>query len=107
MTFRTLDLSLTIISQLRNPTNRIRRHDPDLVRQIRRAATSMALNLAEGNRRTGKDRTHHFRIAAGSADEVRTALKVARAWGYLESKDLQSLDDQLDHFLASLYKLTR
>ena len=29
------------------------------------------------------------------------------AWGYLNNKDLHTVDDQLDHLLASLYKLSR
>lgn len=37
--------------------------------QARRAADSVVLNLAEGCCREGKDRLHHFRIAAGSAAE--------------------------------------
>ena len=107
MTFRALELALEIVSQLRKPTESLRRYDNDLAKQIRRAGSSLALNLAEGNRRRGKDRTHFFRIAAGSASEVRTALKVACAWGYLKRHDLANLDDQLDHYLATLYKLTR
>ena len=55
--------------------------------QICRAGSSISLNLAEGNRRAGKDKQNHWRIAAGSADEVRTALRVAEAWGYLGDKD--------------------
>jgi four helix bundle protein len=64
------------------------------------------LNLAEGNRRTGKDRRHFFRIAAGSANEVRTALRVAEAWGYVEAKAITRALGLLDQTLAMLWKLT-
>ena len=103
--FHTLDLALEIVRGLRRPLATLRKHDTDLANQIQRAGSSLALNLSEGNRRTGKDRVRVFRIAAGSADEVRTALKVAVAWGYLHSSVLLKLDDQLDHYLAILYKL--
>ena len=33
-------------------------------RSCRKAASSIALNLAEGNRRGGKDKPYHFRVAA-------------------------------------------
>jgi four helix bundle protein len=54
------------------------------------------LNLAEGRRRVGKDRLHHFRIAAGSADELRVALLVARAWGDLGAGDVRQAFALLD-----------
>jgi four helix bundle protein len=82
------------------------RRDRDLARQARRAATSVPLNLAEGNRRTGKDRTHLFRVAAGSADEVRAVLDVAEAWGYVPAKRLESARVYLDRVLAMTWRLT-
>ena len=46
-----------------------------------------ARNRGEGSRRVGRDRPNLYRIAAGSAEEVRVALWVARAWGYLVTRD--------------------
>jgi four helix bundle protein len=48
----------------------------DLKNQAMRAATSVALNIAEGSRRRGKAQTHHFEIARGSAAETLTALQL-------------------------------
>ena len=46
--------------------------------QLDRAASSIALNLAEGSgRRTVKDKSHFFRIALGSLRECRTILDLA------------------------------
>ncbi|MBL0214171.1 MAG: four helix bundle protein [Myxococcales bacterium] len=53
--------------------------DPELTKQLRRAAQSVGQNLSEGNQRAGKDRRHLFRIALGSAAEVTTALQQAVA----------------------------
>ena len=39
--------------------------------------------LDEGSQRTGRDRFHLYRVAAGSAAEVRTALALATTWGYI------------------------
>ena len=77
MRFETLEAALELIALVRKPLEALRSRDPDLHRQIRTAASSLALNLAEGNRRAGKDRLQHFRIAAGSADEARTGLSTA------------------------------
>ena len=106
MRFQTLELSLEIICDLRIPVRKLRSLDSKLADQICRAGSSISLNLAEGNRRAGKDKQHHWRIAAGSADEVRTALRVAEAWGYLQVKDTKQALELLDRCLAMLWRLT-
>jgi four helix bundle protein len=64
----------------------------------------VVLNLAEGNRRTGQDRLQFFRIAAGSAAEVRAALEVACAWGHIEASP--AAGTEVDRVLAMLWRLT-
>jgi four helix bundle protein len=81
--FEALELALEIIVSLREVVAAVRRHDARLANQIVAAASSIAANLSEGNRRVGRDRLHLFRIAAGSADETRTHLRVALAWGFV------------------------
>jgi four helix bundle protein len=51
-------------------------------------------------------RRSHLHIAAGSANESRTALHVAIRWGYLEETQTEEAQDQLDHCIAVLWKLT-
>ena len=75
-----------------------------LADQLRRAASSVALNIAEGNRRVGQDRFHFFRIAAGSAAEVRAALEVGRAWGSIGASPAAGAE--LYRVLAMLWRLT-
>jgi four helix bundle protein len=106
MRFVTLELSLEVVRQLRTAIASLRARDPELFAQIRAAASSLCLNLAEGNRRSGLDRKRVFRIAAGSADEVRTALRVAVAWGDLEEEAVRSALALIDQVLAMLWKLT-
>jgi len=105
MTFQALDLSIDLIRSLRSPVEVLRSRDPALHKQIRAAASSVALNLGEGNRRVGADRLHHFRIAAGSAEEVRTALRVAEAWGDLEMVAITGPLQLLDRLLGILWRL--
>ena len=44
--------------------------------------------------------------AAGSASEVRTALRVAAAWGYVEESDARKADAVYDRMLGMLWRLT-
>ena len=104
--FLALELSLEAIESIAPYIDRIERRDRKLGEQIRRAGSSMPLNLAEGNRREGKDRIHLWRIAAGSADEVRTALRSARAWRLVGDRTIERSLELLDHLLAVLWKLT-
>jgi len=85
---------------------KLRRRSGKLTDQLERAASSVAANVAEGNRRRGKDRLHLFRVAAGSADETRTHLRVGEAWGYLNREDIESALALVDRELAMLYRLT-
>ena len=75
MAFEALEVTLTLTRQLRGVVPVIQRADRDLASQLSRAVSSVALNLSEGRCRAGRDRTHGYRIAAGSADEARTALR--------------------------------
>ena len=81
-------LVLELIRALRPLCERLRVRSPDLADQMRRAATSVALNLAEGVRRTGRDKKRAYRIAAAEAQETKAALEVALAWGWLDEPDL-------------------
>ena len=104
--FQALELSLDLVRSLRRPVERLRVRNRSLSEQIRRAASSISLNLAEGRRRSGADRVHHWRIAAGSAEEVRTALRVALAWGDLPSAEVSEALQLLDRLLAITWRLT-
>ena len=99
--------AVTTVEALRHVVVSVRRHDADLARQLVRAASSVAANVAEGSHRVGKDRLHLFRVAAGSAEETRAHLRVALAWGYLTSSELEPSMNLLDRELRLLSGLTR
>jgi len=105
MTFIAEEVALQVIRALRGPIEIIAKRDRDLESQIRSAASSAALNTGEGWRREGKDRLHLFRVALGSAGEVRTALRVAAAWGYISDETAAPVEPPLDHLIAVLWKL--
>src|SRR5437867_4473413 len=100
--FIAFEISLQIIESLRETVARIRQHDAHVAQQIVRSASSISANLAEGNRRQGRDRLHLFRIAAGSADETRAHLRVALAWGWLSTPEVEPAFELIDRELAIL-----
>ena len=101
-----MKVSLEAVAALRGPLTVVRAADVDLHRQIRRAASSMTLNIAEANRRGGRDRIHQWRVAAGSADEVRAGLYTAIAWGDLEAASVRKPLELIDRVVAMLWRLT-
>jgi four helix bundle protein len=107
MAFDALEVALELARSLRAPLATLGRCDGNLADQARRATSSVALCVSEAQRRQGKDRQHLFRVAAGSAAEVRTALRLAQAWGYLEPGSLTEARALLDRELAMLWRLAR
>ena len=101
---RIYDTSLSVISKLRPVIGSIERRDSDLGRQLRRAAASIALNIAEGSYARGRNRNALYQVALGSAKESRACLDVAVALGYVEMLDEQVLAE-LSSICAVLYRL--
>ena len=59
-----------------------------LVSQIRRSASSITANIAEGyGRRLKKDKNRFYQIACGSNAETQNHLILAKDLGYLEQAD--------------------
>jgi four helix bundle protein len=77
----------------------------DLASQIKRAATSVLLNIAEGTGRRGGDGRYHFTVAYGSAREVKAALTLV---GRLQLLDRQTVADcwlRMDRVASMLWSL--
>jgi four helix bundle protein len=104
-TFQVLEVAILTIQELRGVVERIRRRDRDLGEQIRRALSSIALNIGEGNASDGGNRLARFSTAAGSTSEARAALRVAVAWGYVDHGAIGRGDALLDRIAAMLYRL--
>jgi four helix bundle protein len=75
---------LDVIRTIRPSVEAIDRCDADLARQLRRAASSVVLNVAEGSGSFGRMRTARYRTALGSARETLACLRVAEAFGYVD-----------------------
>ncbi|UJR83331.1 Hypothetical protein I5071_53990 [Sandaracinus amylolyticus] len=84
----------------------IERRDVDLARQLRRAGTSILLNLREGTQSQGRNRNARYWNAAGSANEVLGCLDCAEDLGYVREID-PALRDELDHVISVVVRIAR
>jgi four helix bundle protein len=76
--------------------------------QLRRAAFSVTLNIAEGAGRASRpDAARHFAIARGSAMECAAVLDIAKVMGVLEMKPYERGVMLLEGVVAMLTKLCR
>ena len=67
-----------------------------MVQQIRRAALSVHLNIAEGcSRKSKSERSRYFEIARGSVVEIDTAIGLAHKLNYATLEKLQSLGNSI------------
>ena len=105
MAFDAQEAALAVLEQLAPLEAKLKQRRKSLAEVIR-AAESVALNLSEGRLRAGLDRPDFFRRAAGSASELTTALRIARARGIISAAELAAVDAPLDRVRAMLWRLT-
>lgn len=96
-----------LVRELRPVVEGVRIHDAKLADQLRRAAQSVVLNIAEGRGNQGGNAKLRFATACGSAKEVRAALHVASDWGYIEAETAAHLEARLDQVCAITWCLSR
>jgi four helix bundle protein len=85
----------------------VARRDRDLGSQVRRAASSVALNLAEGFGSAAGNSRLRFESARGSLYEAEAGIRVAIAWGYVSHENTTEALAAIDRLGARLYGLWR
>ena len=100
-------VSLEMVAAVRPLVPRIKRHDRSLADQLVRAASSVALNVAEAEYSDPGNKRARFFTAAGSANESLAALRVAVAWGYFAAGEAEEAERLLRRVLGMLWRLTR
>ena len=79
-----------------------------LIDQLRRAAVSVALNIAEGSdRKSDAEFKRFLRMAIGSCEEVVTALYIALDQKYLKQSELDSLYKEANMLVAKINALIK
>ncbi len=73
-----------------------------LVNQMRRAATSVPANIAEGFRKRGRpDKARFMNTAEGSIEECRYYLILSQDLGYGKTAQLMSLLEEVSRLLSA------
>jgi four helix bundle protein len=101
------DRARRIVRDLAPLLHTIRDQDKSLADQLKRAAQSVVLNIAEARGNDAGNAKARFSTACGSAKEVRAALNVASDWGYIEARMATHLDERLDEVCAITWCLGR
>lgn len=79
-----------------------------LTDQLRRAAVSIALNIAEGSdRKSDIEFRRYLRMAITSCEEVVTALYISLDQNYLNKKDFDILYEDANRLVARMNALIR
>ena len=105
MSLKIYQTTIQLIRDLQKVLVEIARKDADLARQMKRALASVALNISEGEHRRDGNGRARFATAMGSANEVRSCLEVAKAFGYVDAHAKER--DTLDRIARTLFVLTR
>ena len=95
---------LETLTTIQPITDQIAKVDSDLARQMRRASSSIALNVAEGQFSRGKNRACRYHTALGSARETLACIEVAHAMGYVRDVPRETVA-RFDRIIGTLMKL--
>ena len=80
----------------------------NLVDQIRRASTSIVLNLAEMTSRSSlKEQAHFAEIAFGSAVEVYCAIQLAYDFNYINEEQMNSTTEKIGEITNKINALKK
>jgi four helix bundle protein len=99
------DVMLEVIGDMRGVVCEIEARDRELASQLRRAASSVVLNLAEGCGSFGGTRRVRYRTALGSARETWACLPVAEAAGYIGALP-EGLAGQMNQVIGTLVRVS-
>ena len=98
------EVVLNLVEGLQPVLRCVERRDRDLGRQLRRASTSIALNMAEGMYSRGLNRQSRYHTALGSARETLSCLEVAQRCGFVARRPTP-LHAQLNQIIGTFVKL--
>ena len=80
----------------------------NLISQIRRAAVSIPVNIAEGSaKKSPKEFLHFLNIAYGSSKELAVLLDLSKSIGYISVKVHSKISEQIDHFNSKIFLFIR
>jgi len=102
-----LEHSLVVVALARPLVDAVQRRDRDLASQLRRAISSVALNLAEGFGCTGGSARARFETARGSLNEAQTGFRIAVAWRYIQQSATNEVLESMHSLGGRVFGLCR
>ncbi len=102
-----LDCVLQLVESARPLVEATAKRDRDLAAQVRRALSSVGLNVAEAIGNSAGNSRLRFQSALGSLYEARAGLRIAAAWGYIPANSCAEVVAGSDRLGARLYGLAR
>jgi len=102
-----LEHALRVIHQARPIVDLVERRDRDLANQIRRAMSSVGLNLAEAFGTAGGNARLRFQTARGSLYEAQTGMRIAVAWGFIAEEEVTPVEEALNNLAGRIFGLAR
>jgi four helix bundle protein len=102
-----LEHSLEVVELSRSLVEAIQRRDRDLASQLRRAISSVVLNLAEGFGCTGGSARARFETARGSLNEAQAGIRIAVAWRYVQRSAANELLESMHSLGGRVFGLCR
>ncbi|MFA5405181.1 MAG: four helix bundle protein [Ignavibacteria bacterium] len=100
-------VSITLVKMIYNITNTFPKNETyGISNQLRRAAISVASNIAEGaSRKSAVDRKRFFEISRSSLVEIDTQMEICIEIGYIDKSNLKEIDEIINKMFAKLSNL--
>ena len=105
--YELLELVLSVVALSRPLVAAIQRKDRDLACQVRRALSSVGLNVAEGFGTVSGNARLRFETARGSLYEAQAGIRIAIAWGYFTEEYAASALCAIDELGGRVYGLSQ
>jgi four helix bundle protein len=102
-----LSHAVLVVSLARPLIEAIARKDRDLASQLRRAVSSVPLNIAEAFGTEKGNARLRFETARGSLYEAQAGLRTAVAWGYVEEEGARGALESMHALGGRVYGLAR
>jgi len=102
-----LELSHEMLDHIAPLLRGVAKHDRSLADQLRSAAQSVTLNLAESAGHHGGNRRLRYESALGSAYETRACRRIARSWGDVAADATGDALAIVDRVEAMTFRLLR
>jgi four helix bundle protein len=103
---RIYEVCLQLVRDLRPYIVQIAKFDPDLARQLKKASTSVPMNVAEGSGSRAGRRRHCYDTALSEARESLSALEAAEAAGYIRCIE-EHVRARFRHIIGTLVNVVR